>query len=61
MRAEEHLSRNCVKHLNHIEEQILESLAWKSSSPLWDSVADADNKLPTCAEVSLFQNAFYGP
>lgn len=40
-----------VKHLNHIEEQILESLAWKVESPLWDKIRENENKVPTCEEV----------
>ncbi|KAJ8302946.1 hypothetical protein KUTeg_019342 [Tegillarca granosa] len=50
IRAEEGLSRDVVKHLNHIEESILESLAWKSESPLWDAIKD---QVPACEEVIL--------
>ncbi|GAB1606640.1 retinoblastoma-like protein 1 [Argonauta hians] len=52
IRAEEGLSRDVVKHLNLIEESILESYAWKSGSPLWDAIREQDS-LPTCEEVSL--------
>ncbi|XP_051548338.1 retinoblastoma-like protein 2 isoform X2 [Myxocyprinus asiaticus] len=51
VRAEEGLFREVVKHLNHIEEQVLERLAWKESSPLWDSIRDAKNCVPPCQEV----------
>ncbi|XP_032661272.1 retinoblastoma-like protein 2 isoform X3 [Chelonoidis abingdonii] len=51
IRAEDGLCREVVKHLNHIEEQILESMAWKCESPLWDRIRDNENKVPTCAEV----------
>ncbi|XP_039208331.1 retinoblastoma-like protein 2 isoform X1 [Crotalus tigris] len=51
IRAEEGLSREVVKHLNHIEEQILESLAWKMESPLWGKIKENENKVPTCEEV----------
>ncbi|XP_044283681.1 retinoblastoma-like protein 2 isoform X2 [Varanus komodoensis] len=51
IRAEDGLCREVVKHLNHIEEQILESLAWKEDSPLWDKIRENDNKVPTCEEV----------
>lgn len=51
IRAEDGLSREVVKHLNHIEEQILESLAWKMESPLWDKIKENENKVPTCEEV----------
>lgn len=53
IRAEEGLSRDVVKHLNHIEEQILESLAWKSESPLWNAIAALNTNVPSCEEVSL--------
>lgn len=53
VRAEEGLVREVVKHLNHVEEQVLESLAWKESSPLWESIKGAKNRVPSCQEVSL--------
>ncbi|XP_006003016.1 retinoblastoma-like protein 2 [Latimeria chalumnae] len=59
IRAEEGLFREVVKHLNHVEEQILESLAWKQESPVWDAIKDAENKVPTCEEVmpaQFFEN-----
>lgn len=52
IRAEEGLSRDVVKHLNLIEESILESHAWKNTSPLWDAIRDQES-IPTCEEVSL--------
>ncbi|XP_053101215.1 retinoblastoma-like protein 1 isoform X2 [Hemicordylus capensis] len=51
IRSEEGLSRDMVKHLNSIEEQILESLAWTKDSALWDALQAAENKIPTCEEV----------
>ncbi|NXP71526.1 RBL1 protein, partial [Ramphastos sulfuratus] len=51
IRSEEGLSRDMVKHLNSIEEQILESLAWTRDSALWQALQAADNKVPTCEEV----------
>lgn len=53
VRAEEGLVREVVKHLNHVEEQVLESLAWKESSPLWESIKGAKNRVPSCEEVRL--------
>ncbi|XP_055955652.1 retinoblastoma-like protein 2 [Patella vulgata] len=52
IRAEEGLSRDVVKHLNHIEETILESLAWRSESPLWDAIREQESGVPTCEEVT---------
>ncbi|XP_061449609.1 retinoblastoma-like protein 2 isoform X2 [Rhineura floridana] len=51
IRAEDGLCREVVKHLNHIEEQILENLAWKVESPLWEKIRANENKVPTCEEV----------
>ncbi|XP_046356555.1 retinoblastoma-like protein 1 isoform X1 [Haliotis rufescens] len=52
IRAEEGLSRDVVKHLNHIEETILESLAWKRDSPLWDAIQEHSEDIPMCEEVT---------
>uniref|UniRef100_A0A3Q3GPN8 Retinoblastoma-like protein 1 n=1 Tax=Kryptolebias marmoratus TaxID=37003 RepID=A0A3Q3GPN8_KRYMA len=38
IRAEEGLSRDMVKHLNSIEEQVLESRAWTADSALWSAL-----------------------
>jgi len=46
--------RDVVKHLNWIEEQILESKAWVRSSPVWDAIAACgDQGVPSCEEVCL--------
>uniref|UniRef100_T1J484 Retinoblastoma-like protein 1 n=1 Tax=Strigamia maritima TaxID=126957 RepID=T1J484_STRMM len=51
IRAEDGLSRDVVKHLNLIEEQILENLAWKNDSPLWEKIKESE--VPPCEEVLL--------
>ncbi|XP_061421579.1 retinoblastoma-like protein 1 isoform X1 [Lethenteron reissneri] len=54
IRAEEGLSRDMVKHLNHVEETVLESLAWRRDSPLWDALHAAHAAgTPSCEEVTL--------
>ncbi|XP_054002428.1 retinoblastoma-like protein 1 isoform X1 [Hylaeus anthracinus] len=53
VRAEDQLSRDVVKHLNQIEEKILESLAWQSDSPLWGAIQSTSEGVPSCEEVSL--------
>ncbi|XP_071569719.1 retinoblastoma-like protein 1 isoform X2 [Temnothorax nylanderi] len=53
VRAEDQLSRDVVKHLNQIEEKILESLAWQSDSPLWQTIESLLDGVPSCEEVSL--------
>lgn len=52
IRSEEGLSRDMVKHLNLIEEQVLESRAWTSDSALWSALQAAGNKVPKVEEVS---------
>uniref|UniRef100_A0A3Q2TKX4 Retinoblastoma-like protein 1 n=1 Tax=Fundulus heteroclitus TaxID=8078 RepID=A0A3Q2TKX4_FUNHE len=53
IRSEEGLSRDMVKHLNSIEEQVLESRAWTSDSALWRALEAAGNKIPTVEEVNF--------
>ncbi|XP_053305762.1 retinoblastoma-like protein 2 [Spea bombifrons] len=51
IKAEDGLCREMVKHLKHIEEQILESMAWELDSPLWEKIRENDGKIPFCKEV----------
>lgn len=53
IRSEEGLSRDMVKHLNSIEEQVLESRAWTADSALWSALEAAGNKVPSVEEVSV--------
>lgn len=53
VREEDGLSRDVVKHLNHIEECILESLAWRNDSPVWEAIKSQNSDVPLSAEVSL--------
>ncbi|XP_075033617.1 retinoblastoma-like protein 1 isoform X2 [Mixophyes fleayi] len=55
IRSEDGLSRDMVKHLNSIEEQILESRAWASDSVLWELLQAFEN-VPTCEEVIIPSN-----
>ncbi|CAB3999055.1 retinoblastoma 1, partial [Paramuricea clavata] len=55
IRAEDGLSRDVVKHLNYIEEQILETMAWQSDSPLWAAI-NTLHQVPSCEEVTVPQN-----
>ncbi|XP_018426159.1 PREDICTED: retinoblastoma-like protein 1 isoform X1 [Nanorana parkeri] len=55
IRSEDGLSRDMVKHLNTIEEQILESRAWTSDSVLWELLRAAES-VPTCEEVIIPSN-----
>ncbi|CAK6977974.1 LOW QUALITY PROTEIN: retinoblastoma-like protein 2 [Scomber scombrus] len=51
VRSEQGLFREVVKHLNQVEEQVLESLAWTSDSPLWESLRGAKDRVPACQQV----------
>ncbi|XP_075702579.1 retinoblastoma-like protein 1 isoform X2 [Rhinoderma darwinii] len=55
IRSEDGLSRDMVKHLNSVEEQILESQAWTSNSVLWE-LLQASETVPTCEEVIIPSN-----
>lgn len=46
------LTRDMVKYLNRIEEMILESLAWKSTSPLWEAIKACEG-VPSYEDVAL--------
>lgn len=52
IRSEEGISRDVVKHLNQIEEQVLESRAWSRDSALWAALQAAGSQVPTVEEVS---------
>lgn len=56
IRSEEGLSRDMVKHLNVIEEQVLESRAWSKDSALWEALENDNSKVPTVAEVWIHQS-----
>ncbi|KAK2842870.1 hypothetical protein Q5P01_013070 [Channa striata] len=51
VRSEQGLFREVVKHLNQVEERVLDSLAWTSDSPLWESLRGAKDHVPACQEV----------
>ncbi|MGH0148905.1 UNVERIFIED_CONTAM: hypothetical protein FKN15_045771 [Acipenser sinensis] len=56
IRTEDGLIREVVKHLNQVEEQVLESMAWRQDSPLWESVRGVKNRVPACEEVMPSQH-----
>lgn len=58
IRDEDGLSRPVVKHLNSIEEQIIESMAWKANSSLWENLKN--QHVPSCQEVALPPNGADG-
>ncbi|CAK9297655.1 unnamed protein product [Gordionus sp. m RMFG-2023] len=57
IRAQDKLSREMVKHLNKIEEGILESVVWHNDSLLWGILKN--NPVPWCKEVFNSRNIEY--
>lgn len=51
--SDNQLSRELVKHLKGIEEQILDSLAWKAESPLWQILLPGNMNIPSCQDVNF--------
>ncbi|XP_055529654.1 retinoblastoma-like protein 2 isoform X2 [Wyeomyia smithii] len=46
------LTRDIIKQLTSIEEQCVESLCWTSSSPLWETMAKINYKMPSSQAVA---------
>ncbi|KAK6643227.1 hypothetical protein RUM43_004732 [Polyplax serrata] len=54
LRTEDQFPRATVKHLSMVEENILETLVWQSTSPLWVALKnDASMPIPKCEDVLL--------
>ncbi|VBB28062.1 unnamed protein product [Acanthocheilonema viteae] len=53
IRADSSLSREMVKHLNKVEERVLEEFAWSLESPLWPSLQRRADGVPSSQAVSL--------
>lgn len=53
VRTENQLSRDMVKHLNMLEERVLDSMSWTSDSPLWKTIEESNMPVPICEEVCL--------
>ncbi|XP_062500915.1 retinoblastoma-like protein 2 isoform X2 [Corticium candelabrum] len=53
IKEEPGLSRSVVKHLNQIEEKILDSLAWKSNSLLFQVLEAVKYRVPMFEEVTV--------
>ncbi|CAH2042268.1 unnamed protein product, partial [Iphiclides podalirius] len=51
------LSRDVIKHLNAVEEEVLESLVWTSESPLWDQLSKTP--VPASTEVYVQESPLF--
>ncbi|KAK6056696.1 Retinoblastoma-associated protein A domain protein, partial [Cooperia oncophora] len=51
IRNEPQLTREMARHLNKLEERVLEELAWTHGSPLWTSLSRKPDSVPTCEEA----------
>ncbi|XP_077298446.1 retinoblastoma-like protein 1 [Arctopsyche grandis] len=54
--TKERLSRDIVKHLNTIEENVLEILAWKGNSPVWTKISELNDPIPRWSQVRIPEN-----
>ncbi|XP_018580009.1 retinoblastoma-like protein 1 isoform X2 [Anoplophora glabripennis] len=59
VRSKDQLSREMIKHLNKIEETVLESLIWKSSSQIWDIIAISGQGMPKFEDTALPGHLLY--
>ncbi|KAL4715050.1 hypothetical protein ACJJTC_003201 [Scirpophaga incertulas] len=50
----ERLTRDIIKHLNTVEEEVLESLVWQSDSPLWEQLSTT--RVPPSTEVYIHES-----
>ncbi|XP_060849204.1 retinoblastoma-like protein 1 [Rhopalosiphum padi] len=53
VRVEDKLPRDMIKHLNRVEEQVLDSLSWQSESPLWDLINKNNKLIPHYDDIAL--------
>uniref|UniRef100_A0A0K0CXZ8 RB_A domain-containing protein n=1 Tax=Angiostrongylus cantonensis TaxID=6313 RepID=A0A0K0CXZ8_ANGCA len=51
VRNEPRLTRDMVRHLNKVEERVLEELAWSRDSPLWTLLNRKPDSVPSCDEA----------
>ncbi|XP_053674737.1 retinoblastoma family protein-like [Anopheles nili] len=47
------LTTEIVNHLRRVEEQIVDSLCWKSSSVLWETMEKDKYQIPACRDVEV--------
>ncbi|XP_030757073.1 retinoblastoma-like protein 1 [Sitophilus oryzae] len=53
VRCKDNLFRDLIKHLNRIEETVIESLAWASDSPIWQAIEKSGQPIPKFEDIAL--------
>lgn len=59
LRDEQNLSREIVKHLNTIEENVLEYFVWSANSPVWTLLKQSNWRAPRYTDVALSSNSSF--
>ncbi|CAG9762062.1 unnamed protein product [Ceutorhynchus assimilis] len=59
VRTKDNLFRELIKHLNRIEETVIESLMWKSNSPIWDAIEKSGQGIPKFQDTALPGHLLY--
>ncbi|GMT28601.1 hypothetical protein PFISCL1PPCAC_19898 [Pristionchus fissidentatus] len=56
VKAEGGLSRECIRHINGIEESILEEGAWSHESPLWATLSRRADGVPSSESIWTYES-----
>ncbi|KAF5271291.1 hypothetical protein FQR65_LT05306 [Abscondita terminalis] len=59
VRSQDQLPRDAVKHLNMVEQKIIESLIWKNDSPIWSVLSRPGEEFPKFEDTALPGNMIY--
>ncbi|KAL1497569.1 hypothetical protein ABEB36_008505 [Hypothenemus hampei] len=59
VRTKDNFFRDLIKHLNRIEETIMESLVWRSNSPIWDAIEKSGQGIPKFEDTALPGHLLY--
>lgn len=59
VRSQDQLPRDAVKHLNMVEQQIIDELMWKSDSPIWEVIRRSGDAFPKFEQTALPGNVVF--
>lgn len=59
VRSQDQLPRDAVKHLNMVEQQIIDELIWKSDSPIWEAIRRSGDAFPKFEQTALPGNVVF--